>query len=491
MYTEYANEISEEDTLYEQPERTSDIQLPPMIATFGFAIWAALCLVGFAVIFLVREPVVGAVIIAIPTFIGMVIKPTFGLCILMLVLPTGAGIGYAEIFSLDRGVGLVLAVAFVLNLLLSRPKVDLRNKVLWVMAIYTVWILFVSLAAPYREFEMVRAFTQFQLLALIIIVYWILETNGTDTYRWALRSYVIGTLGATVLAIMTGAAIRSVEETPQGRYTATLGQAIDANMLAALMSMAFLAAVYLFVRDKSLVWKFIHVVAILFLPVMLLRVGSRGALVALVFTILSPLLFVRQVARRPALALLLIVVIVLACVSAGLLIEKGGLQESVVARLTDVGYAKQSFDVRMAPIKAAVDSALKKPAGTGFYSWFEFSGSPIWPHNDFFLALGAYGIPGGLLFALFVIMIVFTVRRTPLGLEKLYTRAVLTFLLVMGMALAQLFHKYFWVFLAFIMAGERIARVHLQANVSVADVEQEEESLRQPVLASEDGTETA
>jgi O-antigen ligase len=478
MYTEYASQINEEDLLYEQPERTSDIQLPPMIVTFGFAIWAAICLVGFVVIFLVREPVAGTVIIAVPTFIGMVIKPTFGLCILMLVLPTGAGIGYAEVFSLDRAVGFALAVAFVFNLLLSRPKLHLRNKALWVMGIYTVWILLVSLAGSYRGFELRHAFTQIQLLALIIIVYWILETNGIETYRWALRSYVIGTLGATVLAIMTGAAIRSIEETPQGRYTATLGQAIDANLLAALMSMAFLAAVYLLARDKNLFWKVIHVVAILFLPVMLLRIGSRGALVALLFTILSPLLFVRQVARRPAMLLLLLVVIVLACVSASLLIETGSLEESVVARLTDIGYAKQSLDVRMAPIKAAIDSALKRPMGTGYYGWFEFTGSPIWPHNDFFLALGAYGIPAGLLFVLIVIMIMFTIKRTPLGLEKLYTRAVLTFLLVMGMALAQLFHKYFWVFLAFVMAGERIAELHLAGR-----------DLKDTEILDEDGSE--
>jgi hypothetical protein len=103
--------------------------------------------------------------------------------------------------------------------------------------------------------EVMRAFTQFQLLVLILIVYWILETNYEGTFRWALRSYVLGMLGTIVLAIKTGAAIRAVQETRDVRFSATLGHAIDANMLAALAALAFLSAIYLFARDRSLFWR--------------------------------------------------------------------------------------------------------------------------------------------------------------------------------------------------------------------------------------------
>jgi hypothetical protein len=50
-----------------------------------------------------------------------------------------------------------------------------------------------------------------------------------------------------------------------------------------------------------------------------------------------------------------------------------------------------------------------------------------------------------------------TVKRIPLGLEKLYARAILTYLLVMGMNVGQLYQKHYWVFLAFVMASERMA----------------------------------
>jgi len=479
MYAEYVNEIElDQDYLYyEQAERLSDIPLPPVMNVILFAGWIVISLIGFAVIFLVRNPMAGAVIVAFPTFIGMIIKPTFGLCILMLVLPTGAGIGFSQTFSLDRAVGLAIAVSFALNVLITRPGLRISNKAIWVMGLYTIWIFMVSLAGTYLGLELMRTFTQFQLLVLILIVYWILETNSEKTFQWALRAYVLGTLGTIILAFITGTAIKTLENTSQTRYSATLGQAIDANMLAALTSTAFLAAIYLFARNKNIFWRMINLAAILFLPLMLLKIGSRGALIALAFTMLSPLLFIRQVAKRPALAVLLLVIFVLASIGSGLLIKGDGLDRSVAERLTDVGYAKESISYRMEPIKLAVKTVAKKPAGTGYYSWFEQTGTLIWPHNDFFLILGIYGIPGALLFISFMGILLLTVRRIPLGLEKIYIRAVFIFLIMMGLTIGQMFHKYYWVFLAFVMAGERIAKIYTPTDDSESSAEYENGSL--------------
>lgn len=457
MYTEYEDEIDGEEFSCEPSERTSDIQLPPVMNYLLLAIWLVICLIGFAVMFLAENPVAGAVIIGIPTFIGMVLRPSFGLCILMLVLPTGAGVGFKQIFSLDRGVGIALAVAFALNLIITRPRLRISHKALWVMAIYTLWVCLASLAGPYLRYELVRAFTQVQLLALILIVYWILQTNGEKSFRWASRAYLIGTVGTIALTFITGSAMRAIEDTPEQRYSATLGEATDANMLASLTAIAFLAAIYLFARDRNLLWRLLYLAAILFLPIMMLKIGSRGALIALIFTMLCPLLFVRQVVRRPALAALLLGVVLLASVSAGLIVRNSGLEAGVAARLTDPYQAREALSYRMMPIKKAVECAVTRPLGTSYYGWFEQSGLRILPHSDFFLALGVYGIPAAVLFALFVILIMLTVKRTPLGLEKLYARAILTYLLIMGLNVGQLYQKHYWVFLAFIIASERIA----------------------------------
>jgi len=462
MYTAYANALIDDDLLYELRERTSDIQFSPAMNTMLLAAWLVICAIGFGVIFLAKNTVAGVAVIAVPTLVGMVIKPTFALCVLMLVLPTGAGVGFRETFSLDRAVGVALAASFFLNVLLTRPGLRVRHRALWVAAGLSVWIGISSLTQPNLTWEIIRAFTQFQLVVLVLIVYWILETNHESTFRWALRSYVIGMVGSIVLAIKSGQAIRAVQETRDARYAATLGQAIDANMLSSLIAITVLSAIYLLARDRSLFWRMVYVVALLFLPLMMIRTGSRGGLVALAFTMLSPLLFVRQVLRRPGLAALLLVAIVLASASAGVLIERQGIETSVLTRLTDVGRARQALEFRMVPVRNALDAVLVWPMGTGYWSWFERTGSQIWPHNDLIFCLGVYGVPGAILFAVLVVLVMCTVKRMPLTVEKLYARAVLTFLLVMGLNIKQVSAKYYWIFMGVVLAAERIGRWHAE-----------------------------
>ncbi len=464
MYTAYANVVLDDGLLYEPQERTSDIQFSPAMNTMLLASWLVICAIGFAIIFLAKNTIAGAATIAIPTLVGMVIKPTFALCILMLALPTGAGVGYQGAFSLDRGVGVALAASFFFNVLLTRPGLRVRHKALWVAAGMSVWIGITSLTQPNLTWEMIRAFTQFQLVVLILIVYWILETNQESGFRWALRSYVIGMVGSIVLAIRSGQAIRAMQETRDVRYAATLGRAIDANMLSALIAIAFLSAIYLFARDRSLFWRAVYFIALLFLPLMMIRTGSRGGLVALAFTMLSPLLFVRQVLRRPGLAALLLTAIVIASASAGLLVEHQGLESSVLTRLTDLGRARQALEFRMTAVRYALDAVLIWPMGTGYWSWFERTGSQIWPHNDLIFCLGIYGVPGAILFTALVVLLMGTVKRMPLTVEKLYARAVLTFLLVMGLNIKQVSAKYYWVFLSVVLAAERIGWWHAESE---------------------------
>jgi len=80
-----------------------------------------------------------------------------------------------------------------------------------------------------------------------------------------------------------------------------------------------------------------------------------------------------------------------------------------------------------------------------------------------------------------------TIRRIPLGLEKLYARAVLIFLIMMGLTIGQMFHKYYWVFLAFVMAGERIAKIYTPIDDSESAGEYEDDSLTEyePVYSDE------
>ncbi|MHC4542987.1 MAG: O-antigen ligase family protein [Planctomycetota bacterium] len=453
MYAENAELMYEQESYYELPAPTSDIQLPPALNILLLSLWILICLIGFVIIFVSKNLFLGVVVIGVPTFFGMVMKPTFALCLLMLVLPTGAGVGIEQIFSLDRGIGIAVAITFTLNLLISRPRLRLGNKALWVIIIYTIWIFFVSLGAPYLRLELRQAFTQLQLLALVLIVYWILETNGEKAFRWALRSYVVGCFGMIALTFITGAAMRVIEE--EERYAATLGVAIDPNMMSALLGMAFWAAVYLLARDKQIFLRIIYLVSIVLMPIMILKTASRGGLVAFTFALMSPFLFVRQVVRKPALAVLLLVVIIIVSGSTVFLVKKHALEEEAAARITNIGYARQAFDYRLSIIKKAIHSSFEKPTGTGRYAWLAVNRS--YPHSDFFYVLGIYGIPGATLFAVFMVMMMLTAKRIPLGVEKLYARTILIFLLVNGMSMGQILAKYFWVFMVLIITAEDIS----------------------------------
>jgi hypothetical protein len=149
----YEDQMVQDYGNLERSQRFSDIQLPPIINSLLLTIWILFCLAGFGVIFLAKQPIVGTVIIGLPTFIAMVIKPTFALCMVMLVLPTGAGVGFRQVFSLDRAVGLALAASFLLNTAITWPRLRLDNKAFWAMFAYTLWVALALFGASHFGFD--------------------------------------------------------------------------------------------------------------------------------------------------------------------------------------------------------------------------------------------------------------------------------------------------------------------------------------------------
>jgi hypothetical protein len=313
---------------------------------------------------------------------------------------------------------------------------------------------------------MLSAFTRVQILAFVFIVHWIIETSGESAFRWVLRSYVIATLGVIAMTYITGAAIRSIEE-EGSRYAASLGQTLDANLLSVIIGLAFLTAVYLMVSDSNFLFRIIYLIAIVFLPVMMVRTGSRGGLIAMFVTLTSPLLFLKQVLRKPALAVILLLVIMMGSAAIWVLATYSTMATQLTERLTDFEKIQSGFNYRLELVSDAVKSVMANPMGTTLHGWL-VSHIHV-PHSDFFYALAIYGIPGAALFACFMIMMIFTVKRIPFGFEKFYSRAIVTFLLVSGLSLGQLGQKHYWVFLTIAMACERMAWLKSQAPEYVGD----------------------
>ena len=278
--------------------RTSDIPLPRALNRIFLVVWAITCLIGAAIAIGARQPLLGVIVIAVPTFVGMVLKPTFALCIMMLVLPFGAGVAIPGTFTLNKGVGIVLAISFALNYVFRRPQLYFKNIALWFAILYTLWAILSCITKPHLQLEAMRALTQVQLLALFLFVYFIIRTNTEQAVVITLRSYVVGTVGSIAVALIWGTQIVSPEQAGEGRYVATLGAGqIDANHFGALVGIAFLAAIYLTYRDRQFIWRLLYIAVIPFLGIMLIRIGSRGVLIAVSLSVMMS--GISEIRRNP------------------------------------------------------------------------------------------------------------------------------------------------------------------------------------------------
>ena len=322
----------------------------------------------------------------------------------------------------------------------------LKNKTLWLMAIYTIWLGFCSLSSPFLKIELIRFFAQIQLLALAFIIYLIITTNSLKTIRWILRSYVIGSAGANVLTMIFGMAQQSMQENLQGRLGATLGTDVNTNLLAGLTVMAFMAAVYLLTVERKKL-KIFWLFCAIFLFAILLKIGSRAGMIALLFSMFSPLLFVRQITKKPWLCILLIIVLFLSSIVAGYAITSNKSSSGFAQRLTDIEYARQSLRYRQSLNRAALKQAISNPMGSTHYGWLVKASLLHFPHSDFFYLIGAFGFPAAALYVIIAIYLSLTVRKLPFGFEKLYVRAILIFFLIFGMGHVFVYKKVLWVFL--------------------------------------------
>ncbi len=413
--------------------------------------WMFCGLIGLATIVFLNQTLAGIAIIAIPTMIGMILKPTFSVCVFMLTLPTSAGIAIPGMLSLGRGVGFAVAFSFLLNLTVSRPHLRMKNKAIW-CALALVGLTGLNvLRASSMLAEFLRFFTAVQLVILFLIVYWVITCNGWNSLKWILRSYVIGTVMMFIFSFLTGAAARSIVA-GEGRLMATFGSEVNPNFLAGVAIMALFAAIYLFITDRSLLWKMFYLFSFLFLPVIILKLGSRGAVVAMALTVVSPVFFAKDLIKKPSIIIILGLFIILLAGLAFFAFSKGQLTQEVSSRYTDIDYAKQSLSYRLYLNRKAISVSLSNPLGTTFSGWFSKTSLEHFPHSDLFFMLGAYGIIGAGIFSFFFLFLFLTVKKMPLGIDKIYARAILTYLFIVGFNNVYIWRKFFWVFLAISMA---------------------------------------
>lgn len=451
-------------------ERTTDIQFGPGMSQLLLAGWLVACAIGAAFIVFFKVPLLGIGFIAVPSLIGMILKPSFALSLWMLILPSGTAVSLVERFTLNKMIGLTVAFCFFFNIMISRPTLRVNKAALWAGLGYIGWVLLALLAV--QDYDLItQLVSRLQLAVLLLIAYWILRTNTRSAFHWVLRSYVIGTLGTIALAIVTGTAIQAMDES-QGRFTATAGGSINANILSALVAMAFLTSVYLFLVDRRLLWRIGYVAGLIFLTVTLFKTGSRGSVVGLGAALVVAFLG-KQLMTNIRYLLAAVLVLSLFAGLGYFLLSRGKIDEAVSSRLTNVQYARDSLDQRMEYNKTALKAGLKYPFGTGYYGWFNRTNSPKYPHNELMFSMGVYGLPAALLYLLFLYTLFRLIRRIPPSSEKLFAKAIFTFLVLIGLKGYYMTQKFYWIYIAVILVCELFGHIQWQEIHNSSDFSEE------------------
>jgi hypothetical protein len=391
-------------------------------------IWGTLGLPGLLPVLLVT----------IPTFIGIAIRPAFGLCLTFAVLPIGRGLGVGTVLSADRGMAILFALGIIVNLLFT------RKRLVWGPPVWT--LLFLTLLggasifwAVYPEIATMGTLTLVQILVWISLVLAV-GVHERDLV-WPLRAFVVSCVMAAILLPVLG-----ISGGEKERFTMAISAetTINPNTMACMFCLGILTCVYLYARDPVRILRLFWVPAIVLLALMATKTGSRTAIMSLGITFLLPVLLLREVVRRPGVFAGLLLLQIILGLTIYLCIEYF-VSSDVAQRLISVSYREKSFGTRLIFIQEGVDYALRHPLGAGINCYA--AGTLRTVHNDLFYCLSNLGWLGALVFGVFAVAMIFAVRRTPPGWEKWYVRAVVIYLLASGLSGAWIFAKHYWAFM--------------------------------------------
>jgi len=424
---------------------TSNVNMSPAMVTLLVAVWFVMSLFGVLIIKTTGNIVVGGALIGIPTLINIILRPSFGLSLMLLVLASGTAIAVPGILTLNKGIGFVLVICFLLNILVSRPNLHLNYPPVLLSIALFGWMIF-SILVNLDYNTSGQIFTKIQFIGLVLVVYLIIITNPAKSFLWVLRSYFIGTAATVILSFFTGVTQRS-----SYRFAATAGGEINENLFSVLIALAMITAVYLLMIDRHLFIRILYFLGILFFIVMIFKSGSRGTLLATLLTFFF--IFFRKAAIKNFKQSVLILILFTLFVGTGwFLIKTRRIHETVSERITDVNKSRESIASRMEFNIAAIEVAFRDITGTGLFGWFEETSVARYPHNDTLFSIGIYGLPAGVLFVSFLGYLYFLIRKVPDGPEKIFALSVFIFLVLIGLKGMYLTQKVYWIFITIVIA---------------------------------------
>jgi len=369
---------------------------------------------------------------------------------LMFFLPSGGGINFGGLMSLDKLTSALFMLSFGGMLAIKRIRFQGGNRTFkWMLFLLFCMMMSLLWAFDFDE-ELRRTLTFSQIVLLIWAVGVTAKKFGLPIIISGVRAYVLGSAFMLAFSFLSGAGQASMDTVSQQRMASLLGVIVDPNYYASLLGVGVVASIYLMMRKtssfKRMIWGSCGILFILGI----LFSGSRGGLLSLFLSLAftgAASLFSNN--RKLAGAIL----VGGALLSWGIVFVfmSGILSEGISKRLTDVEYAEHSLAYRMSLNSAAVDYVLtENMLGTSFSGWFERSKQIHYIHNDLFFVLGVYGFLGLLGWLGCVLSSSFYLWRLKPSDEWLMCLSIFLFLFFSGMSVTQIFMKHYWIFMILI-----------------------------------------
>lgn len=406
---------------------------------FFLAVWGLMGIVGGLVGWLTGTWELAIVLIVPMTLAGFLWHPLFGLTLMCALMPIGEAIGFKNVLSAERGVGILFAAGAGANFLITRKPLRFFTAPGLGLLGLTLLALLSIMWATYPQVTARCTFTFAQLFVFILLVLAICRSEK-DLW-WPLRAFVIICMVALVMPKLVG-----MRDVAQERLTIAFGeQKLNPNSFGVVLSLGLLTAMYLHARDTNRIFRWVYRAAFAVLPVGVLLSGSRKAVFALAAASLIPLILSPWVLKQLR---SVIAIVILGGLLAGAVYVAVTqfMSQEIAWRLTDPSYASESLDVRLSFITDAISYVSTHPLGAGLGNFRTRTGMGV--HNDLFYLYADLGFLGALVFVSFVSVMLIRVWRMRSGADKWYANALVLYLLLIGLGGMWLDAKYYWLFMA-------------------------------------------
>ncbi|HWL95196.1 MAG TPA: O-antigen ligase family protein [Phycisphaerae bacterium] len=439
--------ISYQPQLSADPDEPAD--RPTSIGWILFVgVWLICCGAGLATALLAEQILLGIVIMAVPTAIGVFVNPTFALCCIALVLPLSGSVTFQGFLSADRVVGGLAALGILFHCKFLGQGLFVRGSPLVPMFILACWASISALWAPNKPYAFVSSLTILQLSIWGLAVWNGMAFRGN--FFWPLRCYALGMLVVVTRLYVSGALNRMAGTAGSaGRVTleGTNAQAVNPNDFASYLGAAFIVAVYLFLRDPVKWLRSLWAVCVFVFPAMILVTGARSCLAGLLAVVgMTAFTFHTMLRSRGTLIGAVVASLLLVGASYFVLNSRFAKSEGVM-RIIDPKRRGRTTEGRLALIRVGLQNIIQNPLlGTGYKNYTIATRERLTIHNDVLLITAELGLFGTFLFSWFYWKLFAGSMAVQAPAEKWMVRAMAVFYLVTGLGFALFTIKGFWFF---------------------------------------------